>query len=442
MPTARRPRFHGPGRHPSDAAIVGLAVPALAALAADPLYSLVDTALIGNLGTRQLGAVAIGGAAFTASFWLFSFLIYGVTARVARALGAGDRDSAASIGVHALAMATAIGLLVAALGWLLAGPVVRALGAGPAVAGFAESYLRIRVLSAPAVLIANVGHGWLRGAQNTRTPMYIATAGAAANGVLDYLLIYPLGFGVQGAAWATVIGQTGAAAAFLIVLRPRLEGGGRGFNAAVVRSLVKIGGDLVVRTGALLGAMTLATAVAARMGIVALASWQIAQQVLLLLALTIDSIAIAGQALIGLHLGGQSPDEARDVGRRLLEWGVLLGVALAVVLLALRTPIARIFSDDPQVIAASASLLGWVAVMQPISALAFTFDGVLIGASDTRFLAGAMAASSALYAMVALASLELSWGTAGLAAGATLWLVARTVTTAARWRGGRWALQA
>lgn len=441
MTTTRGPRLYGPGRHPADRSIIALAIPALAALAADPLYSLVDTAFVGNLGTRQLGAVAIGSAAFTASFWLFSFLIYGVTARVGRALGGGDAESAAGIGVHALAMAMVIGLVVAALGSLFAGPVVRALGAGAGVAGYAESYLSIRVLSAPAVLIANVGHGWLRGARNTRTPMYIATAGAAANVGLDYLLIYPLGLGVQGAAWATVIGQMGAAVAFVIVLRPRLRGAGRRFNAVVVRSLVKIGGGLVARTGALLGGVTLATAVAARMGIVALDSWQIAQQVFLLLAFVLDSVAIAGQALVAHHLGAGSAQEAREVGRRLLEWGVLLGAVLAILVFAVRAPIARIFSQDPEVIAAAASLLGWVALIQPLSALAFTFDGVLIGASDTRFLAWAMVASSLLYAMVALASLELSWGTAGLAAGSTLWLLARTATTAARWRGGRWALQ-
>ena len=440
MSTPRLARFRARGRHPDDRAIAALAFPALAALAVDPLYSLFDTALVGNLGTRELGAVAVGSAAFTASFWLFSFLVYGVTARVARALGAGDDESAASIGVQAVVMATTIGVVLAVLGWLFAGPVVRALGAGESVARFAEPYLQIRALSSPAVLIANVGHGWLRGAQNTRTPMYIATAAAAGNVVLDFILIYPLGMGVQGAAWSTVIGQVGAAAAFLVVLRPLLRASGWRFDPAVVRSLLEVGGDLIVRTGALLAAVTLATSVAARMGIVALDSWQIAQQVFLLLALTLDSVAIAGHALVGRRLGAGASQDAREVGRRLLEWGVLLGLVLAVIVYSLRTPLAGVFSDDPEVIAASASLLAWVALIQPLSALAFTYDGVLIGASDTRFLAGAMLVSSLAYAAVAIVSLELSWGTAGLVAGETLWLLIRTLTTRARWRGGRWAL--
>ena len=160
--------------HQDDRAIAALAIPALGALAADPLYSLADTALVGNLGTPELGGVAVGTAAFTASFWLFSFLAYGVTPRVARAIGSGDRPTAARIGVQATLLAFVIGAFVTLIGVLFARPIVKALGAGPDVAPFAESYLRIRVLSAAAVLLAQVGHGWLRGAQNTRTPMIVA----------------------------------------------------------------------------------------------------------------------------------------------------------------------------------------------------------------------------------------------------------------------------
>ncbi|MGH2701450.1 MAG: MATE family efflux transporter, partial [Actinomycetota bacterium] len=203
---SRRARWHLPGRHPDDRTILALALPALAALAADPLYSLTDTAFVGNLGAEELGAVAVGSAAFTASFWLFSFLAYGVTPRVARFVGAGDEVGAARIGVQALLMAVSIGVCVTLVGVLFAGPVVRLLGAGPGFEQMAESYLRIRVLSASAVLIAQVGHGWLRGEQDTRIPMFIAVGGAAINVVLDYVLIYPAGMGVQGAAWATVIG--------------------------------------------------------------------------------------------------------------------------------------------------------------------------------------------------------------------------------------------
>lgn len=432
------PRF---GKHPDDRAILTLAVPALGALAADPLYSIVDTALVGHLGTTQLGGVAVGTAAFTASFWIFSFLAYGVTPRVARAIGGGDREEAARIGVQALFIAGILGVLVTTVGVLFAGPIVRFFGAGEDVVAFAEPYLRVRSLAAGAVLIGQVGHGWLRGAQNTRTPMLVAVTGAAVNAVLGYVLIYPIGMGVPGSAWATVIAQWGAALAFLLILRPRLASAPARLNLAVVSSLLKVGGDLVVRTGALLASLTVATSVAARMGVVALGSWQIGMQIFLLLSFTQDSIAIAGQALVARYLGESRPDQAVAVGRRLMSWGLLVGVGLGAVLLLLQAPIAGIFTDDAEVVAAAGGLITWIAVIQPISAAAFTLDGILIGASDTRFLALAMLACSAMFVAVCLVALDLGWGTAGLAAGATIWLVSRALTTWARFARGRWALQ-
>jgi putative MATE family efflux protein len=437
-------RWRLPGRHPFDRTILALGLPALGALAADPLYSLVDTAFVGNLGTEELGAVAVGTAAFTASFWLFSFLAYGVTPRVARFVGANDDRNAARIGVQALLMAVAIGAVVTLLGVALAGPIVRLLGAGPDFRDLAESYLRIRVLSAAAVLVAQVGHGWLRGTQNTRTPMFIAVGGALLNIVLDYLLIYTFGMGVQGAAWATVLGQYVAAGAFLVILSGHfnLAGAPWRFEREVAAGLLRIGADLVVRTGALLGALTLTTSVAARMSLDSLGAWQITMQLFLFLSLVLDSIAIAAQALIGKHLGAGTRAEARAVSVRLMEWGLFVGLAAGLVLYLGRDELASLFSNDESVVAAAAWLLAWLAAVQPLSALAFTLDGILIGASDTRFLAQSMLLSSAAFVAVSLASLTFDWGTPGLAAGATLWLALRTSTTAWRWQGNQWMLTA
>lgn len=426
------------GRHPEDKAILALAIPALGALAADPLYSLVDTALVGNLGTVELGAVAVGTAAFTASFWLFSFLAYGLTPRIARAVGRGDPNEAGQVGTQALILALVIGGVLTIIGLAIPEPIVRLLGADDTVSDLGASYLRIRILSATAVLIAQVGHGWMRGEQNTRTPMLIAVSGALLNGVLDYILIYPVGLGVQGAAWATVIGQWLVAIAFLAILKPKLSASLRP-NLETIKGFLKVGADLVIRTGSLLAALTIATSVAARMGVVELGSWQIAMQVWLLMSLSLDSVAIAGQALVGKHLGASNPATAIDVGRRLMTWGTWVGLGLMVALVALSKPIADIFSDDSRVIDAAAMLIVWVGITQPLSSAAFTLDGILIGASDTRFLAGAMVASSVLFVAGSLLALNFDWGTAGLAGAATVWLFARTGTTGVRFIRGRWA---
>lgn len=418
---------------------MALALPALGALAADPLYSLADTAFVGNLGTPQLGAVAVGTAAFTASFWLFSFLAYGVTPRVARAFGANDLQEAGRVGVQALYLALAIGGAVTTIGVVFAGPIIELLGARGDVAVFAEPYLRIRMLAAVPVLVAQVGHGWLRGAHDTRTPMAIALAGALANVLLDYVLIYPAGLGVRGAAWATVIGQGGAALAFVAVLSRRLPSPRWKPEPAVAASLLVVGADLAVRTGSLLLALTVATSVAARMGEVVLASWQIAMQVFLLLSLAVDALAIPAQALVARHLGAGVPRRAVEVGRRLITWGLLAGTVLGAGLVPLAGPLARAFTDDPAVTVMASRLLLWLALVQPVAAAAFTLDGILIGAGDTRSLAAAMLACSALFIASSLGALHQGWGAAGLAAGLGVWLVARALTTGARFAGERWA---
>ena len=337
-------------------------MPALAALATDPLYSLIDTAFVAHLGTTQLGAVAIGSAAFNASFWIFSFLAYGVTPAVARSVGAGDAGGAAKIGVQALLLALALGAVVTAVGVLMYRPIVVALGAAGSVTEPAGDYLRIRSLGAVPVLIAQVANGWLRGAQDTRTPMYVTVAGTTLNLLLDYVFLFVLGFGVTGAAWSNVIGQSAAAGAFLILLLPRWKGVSRRADSVVLIALLRVGGHLVIRTGSLLGALTFATAVAARMGLIVLGSWQITMQVFMLLALTLDSVAIAGQALVGRHLGAGDRLGADRLARRLMTWGLWVGCGLLLVLLLFRVPLAAVFSNDEAVVAATASLLLWLAL--------------------------------------------------------------------------------
>lgn len=421
-------------RHPDDRAIAALAVPALGALTADPLYSLIDTALVGHLGAAQLGGVAVGAAAFTASFWIFSFLAYGVTSMVARSLGAGNVRDATDKGVQALGLALIAGVVVALVGALLTAPIISAMGGNGLVETYGIDYLRIRALSAPFMLIALVGHGWLRGAQDTRTPMAIAITGAVLNAALDWILIYPAGMGVSGAAWATVVSQIVVAAWFLKVLMGRFEAPRWRLEKTLVKPLLSVGAELVVRTGALLAALTFTTSMAARMGTVELAAWQIAMQIFLLLSLTLDAIAIAAQSLIATALGADDRAAANRTGNRLLELGLGLGVVLGLALWAGSAPLASLFTDDAEVHRTATQLLRFLALSQPVGALAFTLDGILIGALETRFMAKAMVIASIVFAASSYIAFVSEGGTSGLALGAGLWLVARAALTGARYR--------
>ncbi|HJR45657.1 MAG TPA: MATE family efflux transporter [Actinomycetota bacterium] len=428
-----------PGRHPDDGPIAALAVPALGALAADPLYSLVDTAFVGRLGVAQLGGLAVGVAAFTASFWIFSFLAYGVTPRVARALGAGRDTDAARVGVQALWLAVLLGGMVTIVGVAFSGTVVGAFGGSDEVARYAEPYLRIRVLAAVPVLIAQLGQGYLRGAHDTRTPTYIVVAGAAANVVVGYLLIFTAGWGIEGAAWAVVICQSAAAAAFIVVLRRRMARVSWRPDPSEMRSLLRVGGELAIRTGSLLAGLTIATSIAARIGTTTVAAWQIVMQLFLLLSLTLDSVAIAAQALVATELGAGDPGRAGDLARRLIALGVYVGVGLGILLALLSSPLAALFSESEQVRSLAAGLLLWLALVQPLGAIAFTLDGILIGASDTGFLALAMAGATIAFVGLMLVLYGSHSGVVTLIVPMTVWMALRAATTLIRFRGGRWA---
>src|SRR5262249_2921239 len=166
------PRVLPTRRSPHDREILRLAIPAFGALAAEPLYILADTAIVGHLGTRPLAGLGVAGTVLSAVFGVFNFLAYGTTATLARRLGAGDRRSAAEHGVAGVWLALGLGLAMTALGLLLADPIVRVMGASDRVAPDALTYLRISLLGAPFVLVALAGTGYLRGLQDTRTPLY------------------------------------------------------------------------------------------------------------------------------------------------------------------------------------------------------------------------------------------------------------------------------
>ncbi|MGH8974741.1 MAG: MATE family efflux transporter [Acidimicrobiia bacterium] len=425
---------------PLDREIARLALPALGALAAEPLYVLADTAVVGHLGTPELGGLAVAGTVLTTAFWIFNFLAYGTTAAVARSIGAGRELAAARQAVQSLWLALGLGAALAVLGLLGAPGAVRLMGASDAVRPHALLYLRVSALGAPAVLVALAGVGYLRGRLDTARPLRIALVANVVNLAGEVTLIYGLGMGLGASALTTVVAQTGAAVVFarLILRDARTAGVRLRPDPAALRSLLAVGRDLFVRTGSLQAALALSTAVASRMGTAQVAAHQVAFQLWLFLALLLDALAIAAQPLIGRLLGAGRADEARAVSERLLAWGVLAGVGLGVAVAALRPVLPGIFTDDSRVEALTGDVLWIVALLQPLNAVVFVLDGILIGAHDLRYLARAMLVSLAVFVPLALAvrGLDLSllalWGALGV------FMAVRLATMTARFVGAGW----
>ena len=428
-------------RSPHDREILRLAVPAFGALAAEPLYILVDTAIVGHLGTNPLAGLAVAGTVLTATFAIFNFLAYSTTGAVARQIGAGNCGAAAEVGVDGLWLASALGVLLTVLGLALAPVIVDAMGASDRVHPFAETYLLISILGAPALLITLAGAGYMRGLQDTRTTLVIAVASNAANLLIEVVFVYGLHLGIAGSAWGTVLAQYGAAFAYIAITARtvRVEHASVRPQAAGIRAAASVGGRLVIRTGSLLAAFLAATAIASRIGDNDVAAHQIAFQMFLFLGLSLDALAIAGQAMIGRFLGADDANEARAAARRMIEWGIAVGVVFGVLLLVLRPLVVPLFTPDADVQDLALQVLVIVAAMQPLNAVVFVLDGILIGAGDVTYLAVAMlVATLGVFAPAAAAVLVLDGGLLWLWGALALWMGARCVGMAARYVGSGW----
>jgi len=428
-----------------DRRIARLAVPALATLAVEPLYVLVDTAIVGRLGTVPLAGLAVASTVLTTLITVCNFLAYGTTARVAFLSGRGDRRGGGTAAAQGLWLAAAIGLpMVVAVGlggrWL-AGLV----GGHGAVLEAGVTYLRISALGIPLVLVALVGNGYLRGVSDTKSPLLVVVAANVVNLVLEVVLVYGFDLGVAGSAWGTVVAQLLAAVWFLVLVGRRVAADGVSvwpLRDEIVRLLVA-GRHLLVRTGALLATLALATSTAARVGATTLAGHQIALQIHTFLALVLDSLAIPGQILVATALGAGAMDEARDVSRRLVRLGVVIGAGVGLVVAATSWALPHAFSGDPTVVDRATTALVLVGLAQVPAAIAFVLDGVLIGSSDFRFLKWNMLAGLVVFLPFAFAVLR--WhrlGIAGIWVGILSWMTLRATVNAARFRGRSWTTAA
>jgi MATE family, multidrug efflux pump len=427
-------------RSPYDREILKLAVPALGALAAEPLYLLADTAMVGHLGTQELAALAIAATLLAGAFTLFNFLTYGTTAQVARLSGAAEHAQAGRLAAQALWLASGIGVVLTAAIAALAVPLVELMGGEGRVGELAVTYLRIGSLGLPFALIALSGQGFLRGVSDLRTPLIIVVVANAANVALNVLFIYGFGWGLAGSAWATVVAQLGMGVAFVAVLL-RHPADSRRPSLAAMRPLARIGGQIFVRTASLYASFVVASAVLARVSDASLGAHQIAFQLFVFLALVLDAIAIAGQVIVGRSLGAGDSEEAYRAALRMIEWAVVAGALFGAIMLALIDVVPRAFTDDPAVVERAQEIWVLFALMQPANGAVFALDGILIGAGDTRFLMwGMLFATFGVFVPVTVASLAFDWGIVGVWCGLVGLIAARLATCAWRFAGRRWAV--
>ena len=390
--------------HSLNRRILELALPAFAALVAQPLFVMADTAIVGQLGTVPLAGLGVGSTLTLALVGVFVFLAYGSTATVARLVGANREKDAAESGVQAMWLALVLGAAVGVVSWGFAPQLAAWLGADGAVHDQAVAYLRWSLPGLPGMFLVLAATGTLRGRADGRTPMILAIGAAILNLVGDIVLVFGLGMGIAGSGAATAFAETlmGLTAAGIVAhgaarvgvgLRPRLAG---------MRTSLLVGVPLLIRTLALRAALLLTTWTAARSGAVALAAHQVGFTIWSFLQYVLDALAIAGQTLIGQALGASRPGEARALARRMTGWSLCAGLLLGIATLLIRAPLAALFTPDPEVRDAVAAVLVVIGCTLVIASWVTLFDGVLIGAGDGPYLARASLITLAVYAPLAL----------------------------------------
>jgi MATE family, multidrug efflux pump len=423
--------------------IAALALPALGVLAAEPLYLLFDTAVVGRLGALPLAGLAIGGLIVGLVGSDLVFLSYGTTARSARHFGAGDRASAVAEGVQATWLALGLGILFVVVVQTAAVPIVSAIAAKDAIAQQALSWLRIAVVAAPAMLMALAGNGWMRGVQDTARPLRYVVAGFAVSAVLCPLLVYGwLGLPrmeLAGSAVANLVGQWVAAALFGRALL--VEHVSLGVNWGVLRAQLVMGRDLVVRTMAFQVCFISAAAVAARFGAAAVAAHQVVLQLWNFLALVLDSLAIAAQSLVGAALGAGRAAHAKSVAWRVTAFSAVAATVLAAVLAVGARVLPQLFTHDESVLHAIGVPWWFLVAQLPIAGIVFGLDGVLLGAGDAKFMRNATVISAlAGFLPLVWLSLIFGWGLAGIWSGLSTFVVLRLGFVGWRAFSGRWAV--
>jgi putative MATE family efflux protein len=421
--------------------ILTLAIPAVVTLAADPLLGLVDTAVVGRLGAPELGGLGLAVAVLTAVSWIFNFLVFGTTSTVARAVGAGDREAAGRRVSHAAQVALALGVAVGALLLVAAPQLLAALGAVDELLEPAVTYLRVRALGVPLLLLGYVGHGAFRGVSDTRTPLGIVVVANVVNAGLTFLLVFGLGLGIAGAAWATVAAEAITVAAFAVLLgrtRLPLVGQGRPGRRQLL-ALVVVSRDLFLRTGGLLLGLLAITSAAARTGAVTAAGHQVLYQTFLLVSFLMDGFAIAGQALVGTALGAGREHEARQVARHLFRWGVGGGAVIGTLLLAGSGVLPRVLTDDPAVLTVVATTWWFAALGHLLNGPVFALDGVLMGAEDFAYLRTWTVFAAVVGGVGGQLAATFGGGLFGLWVAVQVMMLVRLLSLVLRVRGAAWS---
>lgn len=415
-----------------------IAIPMTLAFLSTPLVGLVDTAIIGQLGSAALvGGIAVGAMIFDILFTTFNFLRSGTTGLAAQALGRGDRPERDAVLWRALSVALVSGLVIVVLQGLLLWTALALLSASSEVEAATADYYAIRVLAAPATLANYAILGWFLGLGRAGTGLALQLLLNGINVAVSMYLVLSLNWGIEGAAWGTTIAETATALAGLALAAARQRGAVPAratiFQRRRFMAMMSLNRDIMIRSFALLFAFSFFTAMGAKAGDVVLAANAVLMHFFLVGGYFLDGLATAAEQLAGRAVGARWRPAFDAAVRLTVAWGLGLAAALAAVLWLVGETIVGLMVAAPEVRETAAIYLPWAAATPLFGVLAFQMDGVFIGATWSRDMRNMMLLSLAVY-LVAWWLLTPVYGNHGLWAALAIFLLVRGVSLAWRCR--------
>ncbi len=394
-------------RHSSE--ILAIALPAIISNLTTPVLGLVDVAITGHIGNAvYIGAIAVGGTVFNMLYWLFGFLRMGSSGLTAQACGAGDRGRCDTILFRALIIGMLVGLMLIALSGPICSVVLGFMDADGATAALADRYFGICIWGAPAVMVSYAIMGWFVGMQDSRSAMWVSIFINVANIVTSLVLVFGLGWKIEGVATGTLTAQWAGAILGLTVVMRRYRPQPQVLSVVLDRrrllSFFRINADIFLRTCCLVAVTLWFTHAGALQGPVILAANAVLLQLFILFSYFMDGFAYAGEALAGKYAGAQSAgiDMARGRSlhtllRELLVAGVACALLFSLLYLLAGSAFVSLLTDDSGVVQAARRYLPWCMAVPLCGFLAFIWDGIFVGLTHTRYMLAAMLVALAVF---------------------------------------------
>jgi MATE family multidrug resistance protein len=413
-----------------------------------PLVGIVDTAIVGHLSdAAAIGGIAIGTMLFDLLYWNFGFLRIGTSGLTAQAYGAGRRDECIKLFDRSIALASIGAVFVWAIQWLFVAVVLAVVPCSQAVADVARDYFFVRIIAAPATLSLMAFKGWFIGMQDTVSPMATDILVNVVNMIASYVLAVYTPLGVVGVAWGTVIAQySGLVLAFVFLIRRYNDvwqqcRSNKALREAMrweqIKRMMKLNGNLFIRSLCFMVVYVGFTSLASRYGDTELAVSSILMKLFLFFSYFVDGFAYAGEALVGKEWGklkGKGEQvEVKGIVRTLFNWGIWVGLVFTAIYALWGDECMSLMTNDVPVLEATRKYMGWLIAMPLVSALAFMWDGIYVGATAGIQIRNAMIWAAVGFVVLYVATYRFV-GAQALYIAYFAHLIARVVYLTAKWK--------